>query len=710
MNENMNPTLVENIEINLSSLPKIGEIINAKYKIIREIARGGMGVVYEALNIISNQKLALKMLRIQDADSIVLHRFEREIQACNELSHPNIIKIHDWGLYKKNPYMVMDYITGIPITQYIKNNDPAYGTSKKRNYDLCVKLMAQVAHALEYVHQHKIYHRDLKPSNILICEDGTPILIDFGIVKFENQSQTLTKTSEIIGTCNYMSPEQIKGKHSKLDQRSDVYSLGVILYELITEKSAFSGDLMKVLTKIATVYPILPTSINSNIPKELESIIMTSIEKDRKYRFQTAQEFAEALEEYLENSSKQKESKHQKKSHYKRHSKNEKNLLVPILTVSICILVILIVIVGIGKFNKQSVEHKVQTKQEKIEQLSNGQDKKEELNTEQDTNAQFKSKQTQKIQEKQQPNLAKQLQLAYYYYNQQNFDEAFKLFSELARQGNADAQFTLGTMYVEGKATSPSESKAVIWYEKAAIQGHIKAQHNLGCTYIYGHEIKHDITKAIYWFEKAAKQGFVKAQFQLGYIYLNYGNKLPISKDIAKAIYWFEKLANQGDAEAQFHLGVIYFNDYPPEFPQNLGKAIYWFEKAANKGQVQAQYHLGQIYLNGQGVKQDIDKAIYWFEKGAKQGELISISILGQIYLNGQGVKQNIDKAIYWFEKGAKQGNAEIQNILGTIYADRKYGKSDFKKAYYWFEKAANQGNKEAIHNLNEVKKVLNKH
>ena len=271
----------------------IGKKLDGRYELLELIGVGGMADIYRARDIVEDRIVAVKILKTEFAGSEeFLRRFRNESKAIALLSHPNIVKIYDVGFTDKVQFIVMEYVDGITLTDYIEQQ----GVLKWRD---AVHFTIQILKALQHAHDRGIVHRDIKSSNIMLLSDGTIKVMDFGIARF-NRENNKTMSEKTIGSVHYISPEQARGDIT--DERSDIYSVGVALYEMLTGKKPFDGDTP---VSIALMHmqstPKKPSEINSTIAEGLEQIVMRAMQKDPAQRYQTAGEMIKDLEEFKKN-------------------------------------------------------------------------------------------------------------------------------------------------------------------------------------------------------------------------------------------------------------------------------------------------------------------------------------------------------------------------------------------------------------------------
>ncbi len=264
-----------------------------RYLIQEEIGKGGMGIVYRAYDPDIDRNLALKVLRPERTfEWEVTQRFLREAKAAGRLTHPNIVTIYDVGEDDGRAFIAMEFLEGTPLSKLIKE--------RKISFEEAVDYAIQIAGALDYAHKEGVVHRDIKPSNIIITDEKRVKITDFGIARVQDVSLAeQTRTGQILGTPSYMAPEQVQGK--KVDGRADLFSLGIILYEMISGKKPYEGDnIASLFHSILTQDPEPITRIVAHIPKELDKVLSRALEKDREKRYQTGKEFARDLALVLE--------------------------------------------------------------------------------------------------------------------------------------------------------------------------------------------------------------------------------------------------------------------------------------------------------------------------------------------------------------------------------------------------------------------------
>ncbi|MBQ1391039.1 MAG: Stk1 family PASTA domain-containing Ser/Thr kinase [Firmicutes bacterium] len=266
----------------------MSKLLAGRYELIDKIGEGGMAVVYKAKDRLLNRYVAIKILRPEfTKDAQFVDSFRRESQAAAGLQHPNIVSIYDVGKTGNINYIVMELVEGRPLSDIITEKGPL-------DYRTTIDITKQVAAALSLAHKHQIIHRDVKPHNIMITEDGVAKLTDFGIARAVSTSTLVAETSRIIGSVHYFSPEQARGAY--VDERSDIYSLGIVMYEMLTGRVPFDGENpVEVALKHINQDMIPPSKLVDGIPPALEKMVMKATDKFQTNRYSTADELLEDL-------------------------------------------------------------------------------------------------------------------------------------------------------------------------------------------------------------------------------------------------------------------------------------------------------------------------------------------------------------------------------------------------------------------------------
>lgn len=271
----------------------IGKKLEGRYEVLELIGFGGMAFVYKGYDLLDKRYVAIKILKdeyLQNED--FKRRFRNESKAIAFLSHPNIVKVYDVNFSDNIQYIVMEYIDGITLKEYIERQ-------KVVGWKEAVHFTIQILRALQHAHDNGIVHRDIKPQNVMLLEDGTIKVMDFGIARFARENGK-TMSDKAIGSVHYISPEQAQG--ASTDERTDIYAVGVMMYEMLTGQVPFDGDTpVSIAIKQMQEEPERPVKINPQIPIGLEEIILRAMQKDPELRYQTASEMLKDIDEFKQN-------------------------------------------------------------------------------------------------------------------------------------------------------------------------------------------------------------------------------------------------------------------------------------------------------------------------------------------------------------------------------------------------------------------------
>jgi serine/threonine protein kinase len=457
--------------------PPSGLLAVPGYEIREQIGRGGMGVVYKAWDTGLQRPVAVKMLVYGGcAGPEQVARFEREAAVLGRVQHPNVVRVYGYGVTDGQPFLAMELLEGNSLANKLAGAPlPPHEA---------VSLAESLASALHVVHEQGIVHRDVKPSNVLFSQDGIPKIVDFGLAKLLDQaSPGQTQTGAVVGTPSYMAPEQAQGRVEQIGPRTDVYSLGATLYELLTGRPPFKAATpLDTILQVMHDEPVPPRQLNTKVPRDLETICLKCLHKEPQRRYASAQALADDLRLFLEGrpiSARPVSQVERLRRWCKRN---------PAMA-SLLLLTFFLLITGALISNVLALQ--LRKRAEAEARLRGDYD---QVTADRDRLAEEARQLREELKRARQGRSATR---------------------KAALEGRPDAMYRLGRMYELGQDGEKDEEKAVRWYRKAAQQGHAAAQYNLGALYEKGRGVPRDEEQAVRWYRKAAAAGNKEAQAAL---------------------------------------------------------------------------------------------------------------------------------------------------------------------------------------------------
>ncbi len=648
-----------------------GHMLADRFELGQEIGRGGMGIIYKGIDHKQSDPdkaaVAIKLL-VSDAanDPVMRNRFVNEAKAASAMNHPNIVCVRGYNVTPDGlAFIVMDFLEGIVLQDLID--------SGALPPELMLTYMIQVCDALSHAHKRNVIHRDIKPSNIMITgsgESAKAILVDFGIAKIFTQpgqvSMRLTQTGEIFGSPMYMSPEQCMGQ--KLDHRSDIYSMGCVLYEYAAGRPPFDGESFIQIIFAHINQEAAPFATDA-VTRVLQSIIMKAIEKSPNDRFSDMDELKDQLA-YC----------HAlwTRDDIDDYSDYAKTIAPQIAATNIISLERSALDGDIDAqldlaylYSDQQSEHynpqkclewvlKAASADHPTAQAFAGDCFSTGIGTTQDPH------------------------------------KAFYWYSKAALAGHGGAERSIGQMYQEGTVVAQDLDTALYWLRRSCEHDDIDSQLYLAECLSTGDVFESDLEEAARWYEAAAKLGSLEGQLALAYCY-EYGTG--VEQDPSLAIFWLQYAVEQNSPEAMKSLAEFYHHG--EDIEKDDDEALRLMQEAANMGYGPALKWLGWWYSQGL-VKLPIDqkRAVKYYKEAVEAGDNSAMYYMGWHYQHGAGVGQSDTAAAYWYKKGAKLEDIKCIAALGCCYRDGTGLREDREQAYKLLRHAAGADDAQAQFDL----------
>jgi TPR repeat protein/serine/threonine protein kinase len=632
-----------------------------QYEIRELLGEGGIGQVHAGFDTTLEREIAIKSLRPQLLnDKSFVDRFRGEATSLARLNHPNITTLYSLLPEGRNLYMVMELVRGQTLDELLKQRNGPLGTRE------CLAIIAQAADGLAYAHSMGVIHRDINPANLMITDGGLVKIMDFGIARVRG-SQRLTRDGSMVGTLAYMAPEQLRGDPG--DERSDLYSLAIVLYELLTGAPPFVADSdYDLMQAHMHARPVRLLGRVPGIDARADAALMRALAKKPEQRFSSVREFCDALgatalridaskivyegTRLMARPATEQLAPPGTSGSFERLSGAVDRLsplfdrlpwLSPELRMPVTVGVLTFAVAGaltIGVLTlmpspipdapaKQAAVPAPTYKASAVVRESSpapatavppaspappsGQD----VNSAADKAVTVPG-----------PTAKADFKAAL---ERKDFDAAFTLAGPLAESGDRDAQFGLGWLYDRGLGVGRSEEKAAAWYQRAAEKGQPLAQLNLATMYEYGAGVPQSYEQAFKWYKQAADQDDPDAQNHVG---VAYASGKGVERDDTAAVLWYEKAAKHGFAKAQKNLGDMYATNRGVQRDDREALRLYY--QAAEQKHPDAEFNVGYWHETGMGgLRRDAEAAAQWYAKAAEHGSTQAQAALDR--LRGKG-------------------------------------------------------------------------
>jgi eukaryotic-like serine/threonine-protein kinase len=639
------------------------------YEIRDLLGEGGIGQVHVGYDTVLEREVAIKSLRPELLnDKNFVDRFRAEATSLARLNHPNVTTVFSLLPEGRNLYMIMELVRGDTLDALLKKRNGPLGVKES------LAIIAQAADGLSYAHSMGVIHRDIKPANLMITENGLLKIMDFGIARVRG-SQRLTRDGSMVGTLAYMAPEQLRGEGG--DERSDLYSLAIVLYEMLSGSTPFVADSDYDLMQ-AHVHA-KPQRLVGRVPgldSRVESVLLRALAKKPEQRYASAREFSDALGAtalrmdaptmVLEGTRLMQRPEAAQltgnSGSFDRMSRfvdrlspvlswAPAGLRVPLMVGVSTFLVAGVLVMGtlalmpspvaevsakktVAAAASQTTARAPETSAARVPAPAAPKTEPAPVppKTEQAPVSPAQSSPpvtvaptarsietppgTDPAPQPSPPPAAQPQPEFKMALARKSYAEAFELARPAAEGGDRDAQFTLGWLYYNGQGVDRSDETAASWFQKAAEQKHLLAQLNLADMYENGIGVPRSDEQALDWNRKAAEQGNAEAQNRVGFAY---SKGLGTQRDDLQAVIWFEKAAKQNFAKALKNLGDMWLAGRGVQ--RDVPEAIRYYSKAAEQNLATAEFNLGYWYENGfEGQRRDPQKAAEWYKRAVDHG------------------------------------------------------------------------------------------